>query len=235
MTLSTPGITYFEKMGIRHIFQTYALSLDDDEATQNFTDYKLVLSAIEYAATRRIEPDFEYANTFPGEHYRILSGLIRAANPRVVIDIGTYRGCSARVAVDNSSTACTVHTFDLFDHLTFDWTVLNEMDFTTGYLVQHCENLINQDVFEKHKQLLIDSDFIILDGPKDSEFELKFLKLLASLKGTNKPKWLFMDDIHFDNMLPLWREIKSPKLDLTSFGHFSGSGLVDIRNGLQLK
>jgi hypothetical protein len=222
-------------MSVRHIFQTYALSLDDDEATQNFTEYKVVLSAIEYAATRRIEPDFEYANTFPGEHYRILSGLVRAINPREIVDIGTYRGCSARVAVDNSPTTSTVYTFDLFDYLTFDWTVLNEIDFITGSLVQHCENLINPDVFEKHRQLLTDAELIILDGPKDSEFEPKFLKLLSLLKETNKPKWLFMDDIHFDNMLPLWRAIKSPKLDLTSFGHFSGSGLVDIQNGLKLK
>lgn len=222
-------------MNVRHTFQTYVLSLDDDEATQNFKDYQFILSAIEYAASHKIEPDFEYANIFPGEHYRLLSGLIRTINPQTVIDIGTYRGCSARIAIDYSAINCKTYTFDLFDYLAFDWTVLNEEDFIHRHLFQHCENLAQEDVFEKHKQLLMDAEFIILDGPKDSEFEPKFLKLLSSLSATNKPKWLFIDDIHFDNMLPLWRAIKSPKIDLTSFGHFSGSGLVDLQNGFQLK
>lgn len=44
-----------------------------------------------------------------------------------------------------------------------------------------------------------------------------------------------LDDIRFLNMWRLWRSIRSPKLDATSFGHWSGSGLVDLHNGLQLK
>jgi hypothetical protein len=36
-------------------------------------------------------------------------------------------------------------------------------------------------------------------------------------------------------MIDLWRSIESPKLDITSFGHFSGSGLVDISKGLLLR
>ncbi|MGH7312141.1 MAG: hypothetical protein ACREJV_03130 [Candidatus Rokuibacteriota bacterium] len=29
------------------------------------------------------------------------------------------------------------------------------------------------------------------------------------------------------NMLAIWREIRMPKLDVTSFGHWSGTGLVE--------
>jgi hypothetical protein len=36
-------------------------------------------------------------------------------------------------------------------------------------------------------------------------------------------------------MVNLWRRIDSPKIDLTSFGHWSGTGLVDISNGLSLR
>ena len=43
---------------------------------------------------------------------------------------------------------------------------------------------------------------------------------------------LILDDIQFVNMIDFWRKIKSPKLDITSFGHFSGTGIVDISNGL---
>ncbi len=35
------------------------------------------------------------------------------------------------------------------------------------------------------------------------------------------------DDIRVWNMLEIWRGIRRPKLDLTSFGHWSGTGLVD--------
>ena len=47
-------------------------------------------------------------------------------------------------------------------------------------------------------------------------------------------KLLIMDDIKFINMIDLWRNIKSPKIDLSSFGHWSGTGVVDISDGLKL-
>jgi hypothetical protein len=47
-------------------------------------------------------------------------------------------------------------------------------------------------------------------------------------------KLLILDDIRFTNMIPLWRAISSPKLDLSSFGHWSGTGLVDISDGLAM-
>ena len=50
------------------------------------------------------------------------------------------------------------------------------------------------------------------------------------LKPKNK-KFLIIDDILFVNMIDLWRKIKSPKLDATSLGHWSGTGIVDISDG----
>ena len=35
------------------------------------------------------------------------------------------------------------------------------------------------------------------------------------------------DDIRLLNMIEQWRALPRPKLDLTSFGHWSGTGLVD--------
>jgi hypothetical protein len=77
----------------------------------------------------------------------------------------------------------------------------------------------------------------MLDGPKDGQFEERVLELLAhhiQPQKEGKRRYLFLDDIHFQNMLVNWRRIASPKVDLTSFGHFSGSGLVDVTEGLQL-
>ena len=36
-------------------------------------------------------------------------------------------------------------------------------------------------------------------------------------------------------MIDLWVSIESPKLDVSSFGHWSGTGLVDISEGLQIR
>jgi len=38
--------------------------------------------------------------------------------------------------------------------------------------------------------------------------------------------WVIFDDIRDLNMLQFWRDIAPPKLDLSSFGHWTGTGLV---------
>jgi len=35
------------------------------------------------------------------------------------------------------------------------------------------------------------------------------------------------DDIRQWNMLKIWRDITRPKIDLTSFGHWTGTGIID--------
>jgi hypothetical protein len=35
-----------------------------------------------------------------------------------------------------------------------------------------------------------------------------------------------IDDIRVLTMVQLWRQLPNPRLDLTSFGHFSGTGLL---------
>ena len=80
----------------------------------------------------------------------------------------------------------------------------------------------------------MNADFIMCDGPKDGIFEKRFYSLLSTLNFPVKDRWLFLDDIRFPSEMPSWRLICSPKIDLTSFGHFSGTGLVNISNGFDL-
>jgi len=222
-------------MTARHVISSIFCSLDDDEATQIFKDYELIAEAVKFAAANPICPDFEWANVFPGEHYRILAGLVQVLKPTNLIDIGTYRGCSARVMLDYSNPEAKVSTFDLYHYRSFDWTVLNEQDFISGRLTQYFSDLKDVYMFNKHRDLLESADFIMLDGPKDDEFERTFLNLCTQLKPSTRPKWLLIDDIRFDNMVHLWRSIKSPKIDISSFGHFSGTGLVNIEKGLLIE
>jgi hypothetical protein len=100
--------------------------------------------------------------------------------------------------------------------------------------VQHLTDLSDSAAFQVHRQLLNDADLIFLDAPKDGRFEYKIAPLLANLSPRSS-RFLVVDDIRFVNMIDWWQAVQSPKLDMTSFGHWSGTGLVDISEGLKFK
>ena len=89
------------------------------------------------------------------------------------------------------------------------------------------------EVFSRYAKMLCDADFIMCDGPKDGVFERTFYTFLSSLDLPKKPRWLLLDDIRFPSEMASWRMVDSPKVDLTSFGHFSGTGLVNISEGFK--
>jgi hypothetical protein len=55
--------------------------------------------------------------------------------------------------------------------------------------------------------------------------ERVFFEQMCALPRRNRVV-LFFDDIRVPNMIAIWRSITRPKLDLTSFGHWSGTGLT---------
>jgi hypothetical protein len=226
-------------MLVRHVIESACWSVDDDEAAQNFLDWSLVCKAVFFAAKTRLDIDNPFANAFPGDHYRLLSGLLSALDDssalNSIVDIGTHYGTGTRVMLDYAPNA-KVTTFDVTSWGEFPTTYLKDSDFADngGRLTQYLENLQHQDTFNRHKDLLINADFIMCDGPKDGSFERSFLNKLSALSFPSKPRFLLLDDIRFTSEMPLWRQIQSPKIDLTSFGHFSGTGLVNISNGLVL-
>ncbi len=177
--------------------------------------------------------DSKYFNIFPGEHYRILAGLIEYEKPKTIIDIGTSSGMSSRIMLDYSNKDSEIVTFDLIRWDKFD-SHLNKNDFKDSRLTQYLDDLSNIETFKKHLILIDKADLIFLDAPKDGIFEYLFVKNLAKSKLSNKKRFLILDDIKFLNMVKLWRSIKSPKFDITSFGHASGTGLVDISSNIEL-
>src|SRR5438128_1911253 len=101
-------------------------------------------------------------------------------------------------------------------------------DFRDGQLRQEIADLSEPAMLESHRTLLQETELLFMDGPKDGVFERQFLQLLETIS-FQKPLLLVLDDIRFWNMLAIWHEIARPKLDLTSFGHWSGTGLVEWR------
>jgi hypothetical protein len=214
-------------------------SLHDDQACQKLPALNDVLKAVSYASTLHLTEsdacrDSRFFNVFPGEHYKLLAALVSIWSPRLLFDIGTFTGMSARVMLDFASANAIVHSFDLLAWQDFS-THLSLDDFASGRLFQHLQNLAQPDIFEFWLPQLQLADIIFCDGPKDGLFEQAFLGLLAAAPLQERPRWLLLDDIRFLQMVNLWRRIDSPKIDLTSFGHWSGTGLVDISNGLSLR
>lgn len=169
-----------------------------------------------------------YLNLWPGEHYRLLAGLVRVAQPRTVVEIGTGAGWSALAILTELPAGGRLVTFDLVDWQAYAGGALRQSDFADGRLTQKLADLSEPAHLAASSELLQSAELIVVDGPKDGRFEPAFVAALERLGLPGAPL-VFFDDTRFITMLGLWRSLAHPKLDLTSFGHWSGSGLVDWR------
>ena len=167
-----------------------------------------------------------YPDIWPGEHYKLLAGLVLTLKPKVVIEIGTYTGLSALTMKKCLEEGSKLYTFDIFEWNSFKDSCLVEDDFKDGKLVQYIDDLTDPSVVARHRGLLEEADLIFIDAAKDGSMEKKFLDNFENISFKRKPIFVF-DDIRVWNMLKIWREITRPKLDLTSFGHWAGTGLIE--------
>lgn len=190
-------------------------------------------SLAELAAKNSHLRDAVYYDIFPGEHYRLLRSLVKVLDLKNTIEIGTFTGMGAVSLIAGMGDHGHVTTFDIVPWDQLD-THLSKDLFEQGKVRQILADLSNPDEFAKHRELISQAELIFCDAPKDGVFEYKFLDLLTTIKPKSKCL-LVLDDIRFLNMTNLWWSIESPKLDLTSFGHWSGTGLIDISDGLTLR
>jgi predicted O-methyltransferase YrrM len=168
----------------------------------------------------------DWLGIWPGEHYRLLGGLIKTLQPRLVIEIGTDCGLSALAMRKYLPPGGRIVTFDLRPWRQVEETALRETDFSDDALEQRLEDLADPAVAMRNRDLLEKADFFFVDGPKDNFFEQRFVDNLRAMKIAGRPLMMF-DDTRLKSMLRFWDQLPFPKLDLTSFGHWSGTGLVD--------
>jgi predicted O-methyltransferase YrrM len=165
-----------------------------------------------------------WLTVWPGEHYKLLAGLVKVLRPRVAIEIGTAEGLSALAMKKYLPEGGKVVTFDIVPWDGISDTMLTREDFGGG-LEQRLGDLADDATFEKNRAVMEQAEFLFIDGPKDNNFEWVLLEKLRSVKFRKAPIVVF-DDTRLFSMLKFWRELPYPKLDLTSFGHCSGTGLV---------
>jgi hypothetical protein len=172
----------------------------------------------------------QWFTLWPGEHYVMLGAMMLTLRPRVVVEIGTDAGLSALAMKKYLPGEGRIVTFDIRGWKTIDYTVLNEGDFADGRLEQRLEDLSDWAAIEKNRELLEAAEFLFIDAPKDGVFEYRLMEHFGRLSFARRPI-VWFDDTKLWSMLRFWRELAYPKLDLTSFGSWSGSGVVEMVKG----
>ena len=220
---------------IRHFEPSIIYSLQKEPVLNEFI-FNLFNNASNFAFSEKIKnidnklKDSQFYNTFPGSHYRILNGIVKFLNPKLVIEVGTYTGMGTFALSQNLNGE--IVSFDIIDYKNFE-THLNDEFLKKNKFKQYLSDLSEKTEYDKHYQLLNNADIIFIDAPKDGKFEYKLHENMTNLKNKEN-KILILDDIKFMNMINLWNSIKSPKMDIVSVGNWTGTGLVDISKGLAL-
>jgi predicted O-methyltransferase YrrM len=172
---------------------------------------------------RPVPDSFDY---WPGEHYRLLYALAVVVKPRYVVEIGTLTGLSALSMLRGLDSDAHLVTIDILPWDSFPDTVLTAQDFADGRLRQLVGDLTKSEFLASNANLLAAADLIFIDGPKDGKFEPELYRVFEQV-GLKEHCLLVYDDIRLWHMLKFWKSIQRPKMDFTSLGHWTGTGLVD--------
>ena len=216
----------------RHYKRTFVASPDDEASrpTRELIECAAaaVLKTLDVdvsSVSDRMKGGHRWPDTWPGEHYRLLAGFVAHLQPRCVVEIGTFTGLSCLSLKQCLPAGSTLTTFDLIPWDDFPDTCLAKGDFGDGRLRQIIGDGADPAAFDRHAELFAAAELLFVDGPKDRVFEPAFAANLDRLPA-GRPRWVLFDDIRDLNMLQFWRDIRHPKLDLSSFGHWTGTGLV---------
>jgi len=217
-----------------HSEYSLILSACDQPAIMTKQLLQLGLKAIEYAADvnlgeigTRNEQAKIYSNLWPGEHYRLLAGLMLALKPKLVLELGTSTGLSALCLKQYLPPGGKVVTFDIVPWRQYPATLFKENDFD-GRLIQYVDDLSIESKMHEYAELIRDAELIFIDVAHDGDLEERILSNLKKIDFRNKV-FVLLDDIRVWTMIKMWREISLPKMDLTSFGHWSGTGLIELK------
>jgi predicted O-methyltransferase YrrM len=218
---------------VRHLEPSLILSLDDDISHASGFIMDLAIKAIlearsiqlEDVALRFTQEKARYINLWPGEQYKLLAALVSILKPQLIVEIGTAAGGSCLTMKKFLSNNGRIITYDLIPWDQYPNTGLKKYDFDER-LEQRIRDLSKEETDPAEIETIEKAEFIFVDAAKDGIMEQRFCDLFDRVSFKKRPI-MFFDDIRLLNMVEIWRKIKWPKLDVTSFGHWSGSGLVE--------
>lgn len=213
-------------------FYTFATSVDKREPIPlrllNLTldAVRAIPTEIDLTELGNREKMPEWFMVWPGEHYFLLAALVLKLQPKVVIEIGTDKGLSSLALKKYLPADGKIVTYDIKPWKEVEDYVLRDSDFADGRLEQRLIDLSDPAQIPSQRELLESADFFFIDAPKDNVFEYRLMEQFKQLNFKRDPILLF-DDTKLTSMLPFWDKLPYPKLDISSFGHWSGTGLVE--------
>ena len=177
------------------------------------------------AISARITSGPRWTDAWPGEHYRLLAALVKLLGARRIVEVGTYQGLGALTLRKNLPVDGTLHTFDVVAWRDVPGGILGDDDFADGRMVQVVDDVTWPAGFARHAHVFEQAELIFVDAAKDGRMERRLIDLLDG--ATLARPIVVFDDIRLWNMLDIWPRIRRPKLDATSIGHYTGTGIVD--------
>jgi predicted O-methyltransferase YrrM len=171
--------------------------------------------------------DAEFAawvRTWPGEHYRLLGALAKTLRPSTIVEVGTFKGHDA-LALSLGHPEARVVTYDIVPWQEIAGSALRATDFAEGRMEQRLGDLAEPQFLESQLEILRSAGLIFVDGPKDGHWERRFCDLVLP-ELTDRRRVVVFDDIRLLEMVQLWHDLTHPRLDATSFGHWSGTGIL---------
>ena len=126
---------------IRDIRPSLIYSLDNfkssDYLVSIISDAIKIAHKLELKCGKRNLDDSKFLNEFPGEHYKILSSIVKVTNAKEVVEIGTYSGLGTLSIKEGLNPIGKITTYDLisWDKLGFE-THFTDDDFKDGSIKQ---------------------------------------------------------------------------------------------------
>ena len=215
-----------------HVVYSMIGSAVDEPSRPSERLLSLGLEAAAIAARSRLDvvtragQPIDRMNLWPGEHYRLLAGLVTLLKPSLIVEVGTGSGASAVAMKQALPPNGKIVTFDLIDWPHAPEGILRPEHFVDKRLEHSCDDVTSDDGWAKHRPLFERADLFFIDAAKDGVMEQRLIDRMRAAQ-RRAPAIVVFDDIRLWNMLRIWRQLPWPKLDLTSFGHWTGTGLAE--------
>jgi predicted O-methyltransferase YrrM len=170
-----------------------------------------------------------YYNLKSGEQeYKLYSYLTTFFNETVILDIGTSHGTSAVALSHNINNK--VISYDIVDCIKNPNHIIYKKE-NIEFKIKNVLQDLNSDFLKNIKIIMIDIDHY-------GEMEQKIIEKLIEL---NFSGIVILDDAfnhpdHYINycMKKLWDNIKTPKFNVTKYGHWSGTGIILMNTDINI-
>lgn len=159
------------------------------------------------------------------QHYRLLAEFGRIFKDKIFVDLGTLMGASS-IAL-GASFANKIYSFDLpVDN--GGWVV----DGKPPFVENSCLNIeYIKDNFFNHMSILESAVLILVDIDHSGIQEEKLIKELSA---RNWKGLMILDDVKDGVLKNLARDSGYNYCDLTKYGHYEGTHMIDFSNEYQV-